>query len=499
MTLLLLSVSIVAIVTPVYVESYDSVAAKKAQATSTMLETELTSATNSTSTGGVTRDFFLKVDPPSHQVQHLKNGRSRTATYSILVKALGGFRGEVELSVQGLPEDSEAFFNPEDGVPKPVFASILKIIVPPSTPAGAYTLRIIGSSGDMEHYATTTLIVEGEATASTTPPEPKGLVVTVSTDEEIYEKGDNVEISGYVKLSSGDSVEGATVSLNILDQAGKAVNAAVTQTNGAGRYSDEFLIPSDAADGVYTTYATASLTGYKNSYAKVTFTVGVSQLPSVRIVNATVTALSGAPSSEFHPGETVVAWAVVNNTGADLVDGNMWVEALDPDKSPITLVVVVVTVHTGEQVKIGTHVILGVNAKLGTYTVRILVSDGPIMTGGKFLDNKETVFLVTSDTSTTTTTTTQVTTTSTSATSGTSITTTTTTVTTETTSTSITQTQSTSTTPTITTTTQTTTETTSTSVTETTSSTSTSESGTTSTSTTETTTESTSTSTTETT
>jgi hypothetical protein len=464
MTLLLLSVSLVAIVTPVYVESYDSVAAKKTQATSTILETELTSATSSTSTGGVTRDFFLKVNPPSHQVQHLKNGRSRTATYSVSVKALGGFRGKVELSVQGLPEDSEAFFNPEEGVPKPVFASILKIIVPPSTPAGAYTLSIIGSSGEMEHFETATLIVEGEATPPTTPPEPKGLVVTVSTDEENYEKGDNVQISGYVKLSSGASVEGATVSLNVLDQAGKAVNAAVTETNGAGRYSDEFSVPIDAADGVYTTYATASLTGYKDSYATVTFTVGVSQLPSVRIVNATITTLSGAPSSEFHPGETVVAWAVVNNTGADLVDGNMWVEALDPDKSPITLVVVVVTVHTGEQVKIGTHVILGVNAKLGTYTVRILVSNGPIMAGGKFLDNKEIIFLVTSETSTTTTTTTQ--------------------VTTETTSTS---------------TTQTTTETTSTSVTETTSSTSTSESATTSTSTTETTTESTSTSTTETT
>lgn len=479
MTLLLLSVSLVAIVTPVYVESYDSVAAKNTTTTSTILETELTSATSSTSTGGVTRDFFLKVDPPSHQVQHLKNGRSGTATYSVSVKALGGFRGEVELSVQGLPENSGAFFNPEEGVPKPMFASILKIIVPPSTPAGAYTLRIIGSSGEMEHYATATLIVKGVATPSTTPPEPKGLVVTVSTDEENYEKGDNVEISGYVKLSSGASVEGATVSLNVLDQAGKAVNAAVTETNGAGRYSDEFSIPSDAADGVYTTYATASLTGYKDSYATVTFTVGVSQLPSVQIVNATVTTLSGAPSSEFHPGETVVAWAVVNNTGADLVDGNMWVEALDPDKSPITLVVVVVTVHTGEQVKIGTHVILGVNAKLGTYTVRILVSDGPIMAGGKFLDNKEIVFLVTSETSTTTTTTTQ--------------------VTTETTSTSTTQTPSTSTTSTITSTTQTTTGTTSTSVTETTSSTSTSESGTTSTSTTETTTESTSTSTTETT
>jgi hypothetical protein len=481
MTLLLLSVSLVAIVAPVYVESYDSVAAKVTK-TSTTLETGSTSAQGTTSTETAPYDFLLKVDPPSQKVQHLKNGRSRTATYSVSVRSLGGFRGEVDLTVKDLPGDSKAFFNPEEGVPKPAFASVLKIIVPPSTPAKAYNLTIIGSSGEVEHNATTTLIVEGEAAPPTTPPEPKELIVTVSTDEENYEKGDGVDISGYVKLSSGASVEGAAVSVNVLDQTGKAVNAAVKETDGVGRYSDEFSVAGDAIDGIYTVFATASLTGYNDSYATVSFTVGVSQLPSVRIVNATITTPSGTPSSEFHPGETVVVWAVVNNTGADLVDGNMWVEALDSDKSPITLVVVVVTVHTREQVKIGTHVILGVNAKLGTYTVRILVSNGPIMGGGKFLDSKEMLFLVTSETSITTTTTAQ--------------------LTTQTTSSNATQTESASTTSTTTSTStstaQTTTETTSASITETTPSTSTGQS-TTSTSATETTTETTSTRTTETT
>lgn len=470
MILLLLSVSLVSIVGPMYAESSDSVAAKKTKTTTTTLETSSTSAT---SAAEATYGFILKVDPPSHKIQHLKNGRTRTATYSVIVKALAGFRGVVELSVQGLPEEPVAFFNPEQGVPKPVFASVLKILVPPSTPAGVYPLNVIGSSGDTEHYATTTLIVEGEAVPPTTPPEQKKLIVTMSTDQENYEKGDNVEISGYVKLNSGVSVEGATVSLNVLDQAGEAVHAAVTETDEAGRYSDKFNLPLNAADGTYTVYATANMTGYKDSYATVTFTVGVSQVPSVRIVNATITMLNGTTSSEFHPGETVVVWAAVNNTGADLVDGNIWVEALDPDTSPITLVVVVVTIHTGEQAKIGIHVILASNAELGTYTVKILVSDRPIVTGGKFLDSKDMAFAVTSETSDTTTTTTL--------------------VTTETTSTSQSETTTTS-------QTETTTVTTSTSTSEsTTESTSTSTSETTSTSTTETTTESTSTSTTETT
>jgi hypothetical protein len=404
MILLLLSVSLVTMAAPMYAESLDSMAAPKAKTTTTILET------NSTSVTEPTYGFIIKVDPSSHTIHHLKNGRSRTATYSVVVKALAEFRGNVELSIQGLPEYAEAFFNPEEGIPKPAFASILKIIVPPSTPAGVYTLNIIGSSGGSERYSTTVLIIEGEAVPPATIPKQKQLMIAVSTDQENYQKGDNVSISGYVKLGSGNSAEGATVSLNVVNETGAPIHAAVTQGDQWGRYSDTFALSMNAASGTYMVYATAHMTGYNDSYATVTFTVGVSLVPSVRIVNATITMLNGTSSSEFHPGETVVVWAAVNNTGADLINGNVWVETLyDPDQTPITLVVVVVTIHNGEQAKIGIHVMLGPEAELGTYVIRILVSDGPIMTGGKFLDTKEVAFIVTSSPSDTTTTTTEVT------------------------------------------------------------------------------------------
>jgi len=408
MTILLLSVSVIAIVAPMYAEGQITVADKKTKSeTSTDTEAIAPNATNPVG------DFYLKVDPPQHKVQHLKNGKSRSATYSVKVTAVSEFRGKVGLSVTGLPEPCSAWFNPEDGKPKPSFVSVLKVIVPPSAPPGTYTLKISGASDRTTRNATTTLIIEGEAvsvtttTTQTTSVTTTGkLKVSVTTDQESYVAGEDVEISGYVRLGSGVSAAGANLSLSVLEPDGDDVHAAVLQTNDDGRFAENFTLSSTAANGTYTVYATASMSGYKDAFATATFTVGLSNLPSVHIVEASITMPNGTLSSEFHPGETVVVWAVVNNTGADLVDANTWVEALDPDNSPISVVVVVVTIHTGEQVKVGVHVILATDAKIGTYTVRILVSDRPIVAGGKFLDSKETAFLVTSEAGPTTTTTT---------------------------------------------------------------------------------------------
>lgn len=396
-TLLLVSVSLFSVISPVYVEGNSSPAAKKTTTTSTLSETGSTVAE-------LTDGFVLKVDPPSHKIQHLKNGKTRSATYSVQVKALSGFRGEVALAVQGVPPYSVPLLNPERGVPKPGFASVLKVFVPPSTPAGVYTLTIVAAGGGYTHIATTTLIVEGESSPPTTLPEQKRLQVTVSTDKENYQPSETVKISGYVKLDSGASIAGADVSLSVLNPEGENVHLAILTTSEVGSYSEDFALPSNAMEGTYTIYSAATLSGYQQTVATLTFTVGQSQAPSVRVVDLSVALLDGTLSSEFHPGETVVIWAAVNNTGADLVDGNTWVEVLDPDNSPITVVVVIITVNTGEQERIGVHIILGSVAKIGTYAVRVLVSDGPIVTGGKFLDSEETAFVVIPDETQTTTT-----------------------------------------------------------------------------------------------
>jgi uncharacterized membrane protein len=338
--------------------------------------------------------FALKV-VPKHHIIH-PNGKIRSATYVVEVKASTKFLDEVELAVKGLPESSEAMFNPDEGRPKPIFVSILKVFISPSTPAGNYTLTIIGASGHVEHYVTTTLVVEGEAVSATiTALRERRLKLTVSTAKENYQKGDIVEIFGYVKLRSGESVPGATISLGVVDSSGKDVHVRSMVTDGGGHYADNFTLPLNTVEGTYAVYVSANMANFGNGFARTTFTVGTSDVPSIRIVNATIATVNGTISSEFHPGDTAVVWVAVNNSGADLRDGRIWVEVLDPNNVPVSLVVVTVTIHTGEQVKTGIQVALRSDAPTGTYTVRTLVSNLPIMTGGRFLDFKETGLVVT--------------------------------------------------------------------------------------------------------
>jgi len=378
MTLLLLSVCLIALIPPMHVRGDEG-------ETSTL----------SKSPDG----FILKVEPQLHTVR--PDRKIRSATYLVEVKALTKLRDEVELSIKGLPESSEAIFNPDEGVPRPVFVSILKIFISPSTPAGVYTLTIIGAREDTEQHVTTTLIVEGQTvtavttTTTTTAAHERRLKLTVSTGQENYRKGDRVDIFGYVKLRSGESVANTTLSLDIVDSTGKDVYVRSLATDQGGHYSDNFTLSLNAVEGTYAVYVVANVATYGNGFAKATFTVGVSDMPSIRIVNATVTMVNGTISSEFHPGETAVVWVAVNNSGADLADGRVWVEVLDPNDVPISVVVVMITIHNGESVKTGIQVTLRSDAPTGTYTVRALVSSAPIMTGGRFLDFKETAFIVT--------------------------------------------------------------------------------------------------------
>lgn len=406
--LLLLSVCFVAFIPQIYVKGdegqitttmHDEITTASSLTTTVISPTTVTkslvrSSTNATSTlGEAPGEFIIKVDPQNHTIH--RDEKIRTATYSVLVKALSGFRGEVELSIEGLPDSIEAIFNPEEGVPKPVFMSILKISVDPSTPSGVYPLTVISSSEHTVHRATATLVVKGESVTTTTTLYEKRMKVTVSTSAMNYKKGDEVEIFGFVKLRSGGSVAGANVSLSIVNPLGNDIHVRSMVTDKSGRYSDNFTLPLDAVEGTYAVYVSADTPTHGHGFARVAFTVGTSETPSIRIVNATVAMVNGTVSSEFHPGETFVVWVAVNNSGAVLKDGRIWVEVLDSNNVPITVTAVMVTIHTGEEVKTGIQVALKSSASTGTYTIRCLVSNAPITTGGRFLDTKETIFLVT--------------------------------------------------------------------------------------------------------
>jgi hypothetical protein len=189
-------------------------------------------------------------------------------------------------------------------------------------------------------------------------------------------------------------VANATVTLPVTDPLGNETHVGLASTDPNGRYWDNFTIPSTAVVGTYTVYAVANADTYPECFSQVTFVVGVSNVPSVRIENATITMLNRTVSSEFHRGDTVAIWVAINDSGADLVDGSTWVEVLDPNNSPVSVAVLVATIHSGQQVTIGTQVILKPDAALGLYTVRIVVSNAPISSGGRFLESRETAFVV---------------------------------------------------------------------------------------------------------
>ena len=355
-------------------------------------------------------DFVLKVDPPQHTV-HL-NEKSKNATYAVRVMALPGFEGEVELSLKGLPDESEYVFSREEGVPAPLFQSVLRVEVGHSTRPGQYNLTIIATSegnghhhegdnhveaddhsdSEITHEATVFLIVDGEPTTTGRHFE-KRLEVRVATNAD-YVKGPNVEIFGKVYLRHGDSISDAMVSIEVLDPSGGTMPVSSTNTDKAGFFSKTFALAPNAMEGLYTVYVTASFAPYKDAVAKTTFTVGGSDAPSILITSITVTKTDDTIPSEFLAGETVVVWVTISNTGADLQNGMIWVEIIDSNDVPISVVVVIAAIHHGEQVKTGLQVVLGSDSPTGIYDVKSLVSNGEISKGGKFLDSEGTSFAV---------------------------------------------------------------------------------------------------------
>jgi hypothetical protein len=389
----LISLSLIGLITQV--QAYGSSVSTSTSTISQATTSKSTVASADSSLSQPPADFTIKVDPTYRSID-LGSGGISAAAFSVQIDALSGFQGKVELSVKGLPESAKAAFNPEEGAPTPIFVSILMVVLSQSTLAGAYNVSIIGASKNVSHNATTELLVKGSMSTSTTTvqEQQRTLTVSVSTEDESYQKGDTASASGYVKLNSGESVSNATVTLYATDPLGNETHVSLASTDRNGRYWDNFTIPLNALDGTYTVYAVADAATYQESFGQVTFVVGASSVPSVRIVNATITTLNRNLSSEFHRGETVAVWAVIDDRGGDLVDGNTWVEVLDPNNSPISVAVVVSTIHNGEEVRIGIQAILKSDAAAGLYTVRIVVSDAPILAGGRFLDSREIAFVV---------------------------------------------------------------------------------------------------------
>jgi len=75
--------------------------------------------------------------------------------YSVTISPTGGFSGQINLSVSGLPTGANGSFTPNPATT----SATLSVTTGTSTPAGTYTLTITGVSGSLTHTTTVTLVV----------------------------------------------------------------------------------------------------------------------------------------------------------------------------------------------------------------------------------------------------------------------------------------------------------------------------------------------------
>jgi uncharacterized membrane protein len=98
------------------------------------------------------RDFTLSASPSSVTVS-----RGQTASYTVSVGSVGGFTGNVSLSVTGLPAGASATFSPNPVGPPG--SSTLRVRTTSSTPRGTFTIRVTGTGGSLVHEVGVTLTV----------------------------------------------------------------------------------------------------------------------------------------------------------------------------------------------------------------------------------------------------------------------------------------------------------------------------------------------------
>ncbi|MBS7644484.1 hypothetical protein KEJ44_00360 [Candidatus Bathyarchaeota archaeon] len=367
--------------------------------------------------------------------------------------------GVVHLAVRGIPENAFGIFTPSMGLPS--FESKLTIITTEAVKPGLYKLTIfafnkrnrileitdvvlsiggvtVTATGTATVTATQTITVT--ATTSTETSEASaGLEIDFSTDKLSYNLGEQVIIEGVITDKSGNSIEGASVSIQVDNPLGSAIHVYQIATDEQGFFNDTFTLPDDALNGVYTVFVSAT---YRECHgaSHSTFVVGESNVPAVSIIGLNITAPDGAQLASFEPGAEVVVSIQVLNQGATLENGIIWLEVDDPRDVPVYIALVSTRLSQGENVTTKFHVFLEEDAVEGAYTANAYVSDDYISRGGTFLDKKQGTFIVERPSTTTTTTTTTVMTTTETATTNETTETTETTMTIETTAATATET-----------------------------------------------------------
>ena len=159
-------------------------------------------------------DFTLTASPTAATVK-----KGQKASFTLDVKAIGGFNQPVTFTVSGLPSGA----NPTFTVPsaKPTFRSDMTIDVSTPTPVGNYTVTIDAAGGGKTHSVTVSLTVEKKISS-----------LEISVDHGLL--GD-VTVSGHLK----PSVKNAEVALSYHGPKGKELTRKAG-VDSDGAFKDTF-------------------------------------------------------------------------------------------------------------------------------------------------------------------------------------------------------------------------------------------------------------------
>jgi len=294
-----------------------------------------------------------------------------------------------------------AIFTRDVGIANPEFHSDLIIATSHDTPLGDCKIIVIALVNGEEFNSQVNLAIAGYSTVTlnqttTSTAASYVLDVSLSTDQRQYQPNATVNIQGYVTDEEGGAIQDARVAVQVDGPAGAEIMFMNSlQTDMAGVFRVSFSLPSNSTAGTYTTFASASKSGYASATTHRTFVVGISPTPSVVIREVYTTDLSGNSSAVFSPGQTVLVWVVVENGGATF-DGVIWVQIRDANGTPIWIQFHISSLDRGQSVAVafGFQVTTGVSP--GIYTASILVSDKLISQGGSFFASANAEFAVAS-------------------------------------------------------------------------------------------------------
>ena len=129
------------------------------------------------------------------------------------------------------------------------------------------------------------------------------LSVSVTTDKPQYSPGENVVISGKVLDNQNNAVMGATVSIQVNDPQNNPVEVRLVYSDQSGAYSDPFVLSTNAVQGQYTVFASATKSGLSSAQAETRFSVSTQ-------TTSTLSPSSSTQSTSPPPSKCFIATAI---------------------------------------------------------------------------------------------------------------------------------------------------------------------------------------------